>query len=538
MLERYLEEITIENIQSHKKSIIRLAPPGQITVLTAPSDTGKSAAIKAIELLYTGKWDKGLMRHNAKYSLVSGKFSDGFVLTFRIPRNGSAAYTIKSPDGYEQTFEAFGRIGTPSEVVALTGVQPISFGNDFTFLLNIQRQDAGPFLGNSVSAPARSRILGHLSGCTEIDSAVRMLSNQLQKDRAEQKRLAGDPEKHTTGLIGELDEKIGEFDYLDSLQETIGEVEFLLSQIKTDTELKNKLHKLNSDMETTTVNIFDEAVEILCLNSAIDQTTPLLQTLDQQTTLHKDLILRFSRLTGIQISLLNQNETLELTNQLPEVIKILQTSEISNVKRTELINLLTKLNQINSSIKESEKILSTTFHIDEAIALNTTSGHDNQTKNQLTRISDAYIQTVKALDEAGKVIALTESVETAESILRGVEEDSVKVGRLISLSGQYGQTKHDIRICEVTMEKTSNIEEAEKELFESQKGIDLLATYFGLQMQRDKVAEAMEAIQVAIKAAEGQVIESQSKHDALLKEMGICELCGSEVTEEGLGRVV
>lgn len=537
MPDRYITEILLENIMSHKKSLIGLAPPGQITCLTAPSDTGKSAALKGIELLFTGKWDKNLMRYGAKHSLVSCKYSDGHVLTFRIPRNGSATYIIKFPDGHVQTFEAFGRTGTPDEVIALTGVQPITLG-DFTFLLNVQRQDSGYFLGNTVSAPGRARILGALAGTEEIDLAARMLSGQLLRDRQEQKKLAGDPEKHTVGEIGELDEKIGEFDYLESLGQTIGEVESLLSQVRQDTELKNKLHKIDIKIIGTNNRIILATAEIGELSEIIDQTTPLLQILDQQTTLHENLLTRFARLTGIQNDLLVQEEILQSTSQLSEVTKILQDTETSNVKRTELINLLAKLNQVRASIEESEKILSTTSHVQEAIALNYISDRDNQTKAQLAKINDAYIQTVKALDEAGRVIALTKTVGAAESILRSLGEDLVKVGRLISLSGQYGQIRHDIRVCEGAMENTSNIKEAENLVFESQKGMDLLAVFFGLQMQRDKVAEAMEAVRLTIEATEGQVAEHEGKRDALYAEMGVCELCGSEVTEEGLMRVI
>lgn len=583
MSERYITKIEVINFQSHKHSIIHPAPPGQLTVTCGPSDTGKSAFNLAMEWADLGNWESSYMRYGCKFTQVTRHYSDGYIVSIRRNKSGGTVHTITNPDGTVRTPMEGAKI--PLEVQEITGVHIVDFGADFSFALNYQRQDAGRFMGKSISGPGRARILGSLAGTEEVDRATQLLRNALDKNRQEQKKLAGDPEKKTIGEIGELDAKLKEYNYLESLGQTIQEVESLLSQVRQDTELKTKLHKLNSDIITMLFGVLDEEIIINCLDDTIDKTTPILQTLDQQTTLHENLSTRFTRLTGIIADIKEQDRILDATQELTTALMAIHYAEKDVADRDRLSKLHSELQQTQDGIDQAETILTGTSHIDEAMKLNSLASDDNQTKSHLIRISDAYIQVTTALNEAGKVILLTENTEAAESILRSQEADSVKVLRLKDIFGQINQTHaalrevnstmdatrhvsegmsiisrtleeaelygklvpllerrwgidHNLMMEEETIECVSGLEEAEKVLFESQKGMDLLAVFFGLQMRRNKVTETMEAVRQEIEETERRVTESQGGYVAALKEMGVCELCGSEVTEEGMRRVV
>jgi len=527
---RYLTRIHIKNLMSHKDSIIPLAGPGEITAMTAPSDTGKSAGIKGVELLLTGKWEQSYLRHGAKFTEVSGYYNDGYILTYRHPKNGSPKYVIKFPDGQEQVFEGFGKTGIPSEVTALTGVTPISFGSDYTFLLNVQRQDAGPFLGNSVSAPGRSRIIGALSGCDEIDLAARMLSNQLTKDRQTQRQYIENIEK--------LDAELTAYDYLDKLRQTIQEVERLLSRVRRGAELRDKLTQLQGNLELNRINQNKTWMEIVDLEMPIDYISDILDTQDQQINLHDNLFQRFAKLANINTAISEQESILQSTSDVPEITLLLETLDSDTQCLEQFQKLHSGLELAQDGLEETRKVITLTKNIDEIKGIVDGTERNVVTMKKFEDILKKITENQIQLKKTEEIFENTANYQIGMDLAEKNGKDSLVLSLLLPIKDRYVIINQELTENEVTLQQTANMEKAVKLYADNEKKLPLLAALVDLKRRRGEVSKMMGDVAGMIEEYGGKVAEEKGKYVGLLKEMGVCELCGSEITEEGLERVI
>ncbi|TEB13405.1 AAA family ATPase [Pelotomaculum propionicicum] len=230
-----IKRITIENFQSHVKTVIEPAPVGQLTALTGQSDTGKTAVIRALRWVFYNTWDASYMRHGAKFARVTVEYEDGTKVIRERSRSGSANfYEIIWPDGNKTHLARFG--GTvPLEVREITGVSPMTVA-DMDININLAEQGEPWFLGRPVSAPARAKVLGKLAGTEEVDMAARGVATDILRGRQEEKKLV-------TELAG-LDEQIRKFDYLPEMAEHIEEIEKVLVRARETQGRRDKLVQL------------------------------------------------------------------------------------------------------------------------------------------------------------------------------------------------------------------------------------------------------------------------------------------------------
>lgn len=222
-----IKSITLENFQSHVKTVIKPAPAGKLTVIVGPSDSGKTSIIRALRwLFYNTPQGMDFINVKAGAARIATEYADGRQVVRERHRRNYNRY-----EASEQKFEGFGS-GVPLEVQEATGIRPVMIG-DMELNLNLAEQLDGPFLGKSVSAGVRAKVLGKLAGTEEIDYAQKQLNTDLYRQRQEEKSL--------TAEITGLEEQIKEFDYLPALAERIARLENLAAQIKTALERREKL---------------------------------------------------------------------------------------------------------------------------------------------------------------------------------------------------------------------------------------------------------------------------------------------------------
>ena len=235
-----IKSIELQNFQSHHSTHIEPAPPGQLTVITGPSDSGKTAIIRALKwLLYNQPAGADFMRTGASMVRISVKFADGNIVT----RERTAAtnrYKILQPGAEKpEVFEGFGAT-VPLEIQEITGVRTVKIA-DLDLMLNLSEQLDGPFLGQkSISSPARAKILGKLAGTEEIDVAGASVGKDLYRRGQDEKRLAAE--------IEELAARIEEFAWIEELGEKIAALENLAARIKEQRELLVTLEEKRSEL--------------------------------------------------------------------------------------------------------------------------------------------------------------------------------------------------------------------------------------------------------------------------------------------------
>lgn len=237
-----IKRIELQNFQSHVKTIIEPAPPGQLTVITGPSDSGKTAIIRALKwLLYNQPQGAEFTRTGASMVRVAVDYAGGITVA-RERTKATNRYKIVRPGTGEngpEVFEGFGN-AVPLEVQEVTGIRPVKIA-DQEILLNLSEQLDPPFLGQkSTTAPARAKILGKLAGTEEIDVAGAGVGKDLYRRGQDEKRLDSE--------IEELAARIEEFAWIEKLGEKIAALENLAARIKERQEMLAALEEKRNEL--------------------------------------------------------------------------------------------------------------------------------------------------------------------------------------------------------------------------------------------------------------------------------------------------
>lgn len=223
------------------KSVIKPAPVGQLTVIVGPSDSGKSAIIRSLRLLGYNEPD-GLdyMRVGASFVRVTAEYESGRT-AIRERTKSKNQYRIIVPNAKEpQAFEGFGREAVPLEVQEITGMRPVVIG-DLSLNLNMAEQLDTPFLGNkATSAPARAKVLDKLAGTEEISHAGKTVDADLRRRGQDEKRLKVE--------LRETEVRIAGYDWLSEYEQRIERLEGLAVKIKATHERRDVLANLQEAM--------------------------------------------------------------------------------------------------------------------------------------------------------------------------------------------------------------------------------------------------------------------------------------------------
>lgn len=233
-----IREVLITNYQAHRKTSVALAQPGRVTVVTGPSDSGKTAILRAMRWLYYNEpAGMDMLRIGAEDEGVSVAitYEDDTVVR-RVRSKNVNRYLVERPDDSEPTvFEGFGN-AVPLEVQQRTGVRRVLIG-DFEVLPNLARQLEAPFLGSGISAPLRARILGKLAGAEVFDQAGKRVASDVLGASQERRRL--EAQAH------ELQGQLARYHYLPALAahlERLRELAGRLQRAEQDRDKRIALH--------------------------------------------------------------------------------------------------------------------------------------------------------------------------------------------------------------------------------------------------------------------------------------------------------
>ena len=333
-----IKSIELQNFQSHHSTHIEPAPPGQLTVITGPSDSGKTAIIRALKwLLYNQPAGADFMRTGASMVRISVKFADGNIVT----RERTAAtnrYKILQPGAEKpEVFEGFGAT-VPLEIQEITGVRTVKIA-DLDLMLNLSEQLDPPFLGQkSTTAPARAKILGKLAGTEEIDVAGAGVGKDLYRRGQDEKRL--------TSEIEELEKRIGEYAWIEELGERIAALENLAARIKERQKLLVTLEQKRSELLRiqTEMNAAQKVLELWAVLPAIEAAVKKAEVAAVRCKTLKTLGMK---LTDIRYGIEEAQETIYRLRGIAEAEKIAQRTG-EKVARIKLLhNLNIKLGLIN-----------------------------------------------------------------------------------------------------------------------------------------------------------------------------------------------
>jgi exonuclease SbcC len=215
--------------------------PG-LTVITGPSDAGKTAVIRALRWLafnepqgeafiHTVRNPDGSVRSACDEASVAVEFKDGTIIT-KTRRKGKTTYTHSL---YPEPWE---KAEVPPEIKETLGLLKQSYGDTFETCLNFAFQLDPPFL-LSETGSAGAKVLGKLAGTEVVDKSIGAVNKLAHRTRTE----IAQAEK----TIGQLDVELLEYLEVDQnftallqLEAAFQATEDKVSRYKTLQELKNR----------------------------------------------------------------------------------------------------------------------------------------------------------------------------------------------------------------------------------------------------------------------------------------------------------
>lgn len=248
-----IQEVTIEGYQSHTNSTFRLSPG--LTVITGPSDAGKTAIIRALRwfafneptgeaFLHTIRNPDGSVKEAVDQVKVSVTFDNGITIT-KTRRKGKTTYTHSAfPTAWEKA-------EIPPEIKETLGLVKQQYG-DFETCLNFAFQLDAPFM-LSESASVGAKVLGKLAGTEIVDKSISEVNKKTHQTRSDI--------SYADKQIGEIDVSLTEYFDLDRFDAELKVAEAAFTKLKEDQSRHVTLTALMNSYQLNTeqrIKYYDE----------------------------------------------------------------------------------------------------------------------------------------------------------------------------------------------------------------------------------------------------------------------------------------
>lgn len=414
-----ITKITIENFQSHKRTIIEPASTGGLTVIVGPSDTGKTVIIRALRwLFYNHPQGIDFIRTGATFARVTVEYESGHKV-IRERTVSTNRYKIVYPDREgPEVFEGFGN-SVPLEVQEVTGVRPVRIGDE-NFLLNLSEQLDGPFLGTKqISSPARAKVLGKLAGTEEIDLAGQEVGTDLYRRGQDEKRLKSE--------ITKLEEDVKQFDYLPTLKEKVEQLQKVLDTIKTAQERKTKLENLRFSLETVNQNI-SQCNQIVKRWQNLGEAEKVVAQLEQ-------LIERKRTVQAYQRNLLTAEQGIQASQTVLDRLIYLPEAEDMVVMAETLFNRLNRLKQLKNNL---DNVSTAIVHAESCLARWAGIEEAEKVINEVTTLTE----------KRRTLIGLRQQLQTMDENITTARQNAVVwEQRVAELEGAYKDALLAAGVC-------------------------------------------------------------------------------------------
>lgn len=359
-----IKSLFLADFQSHAKTSVELAPGGGVTIIVGQTDSGKTAIVRALRLLFYNI-PQGLdyIRVGRSMAAVAVEMSDGT----KVARERSKSvnrYRVTKPGESASVFEGFGG-AVPLEVQEATGVRTVTVG-DLELALNLSEQLDGPFLGNkAISGPGRAKILGKLAGTEEVDEAQRELGTDVFRAGQEEKRLLNE--------IEALNARIRDYDYLPALAEKISALEKLLGVLS---EMKSLMGVLERTRERL-ANIQDQRIkclDVLVRWKGLARAASLIAVAEAENDKSQALAKHKSALANLAGDRAAWERVVARWTNLPQARGLILEADAAQSMAVSLINLRDSLAATKAGQERARATINRWVHLDEAASLAGASG--------------------------------------------------------------------------------------------------------------------------------------------------------------------
>lgn len=327
-----VEKLTIKNFQSHERSVLNFHPG--VNVIVGPSDSGKSAILRALHwLIYNRPSGEAFRRIDSGITKVIGKFDD-FILS-RIRSDSSNDYLLKVGKSRER-FSSFG-VAVPEMIREILRMDDVNF----------QGQFHPPFMLSS-SAGEVARELNRIANIDVIDTGFKNIISMVRRTESTITSLNDQKKEQEEELIKykgiqKLSKRIARLIKLNrSMIKKEEEIEEIKRKALRLVTIKKKLkkHKKLVTLESQIISLSEDHDNLISISIEISKIFMLIK-----------------RLKSSKRQLDKNKKITELHKKVETLSKLSDDKESIESKIDSLRSIVKKLVSIDQEISEQEYII-------------------------------------------------------------------------------------------------------------------------------------------------------------------------------------
>jgi len=559
---KILKSIRLINFQSHRNTLINLAGLGNLTVITGPSDSGKSAVIRALRLVfYNVPQGIGFIFNAEDKCSVLLTYDDGTTVERIRSRGGINRYVVNG-----QTLEGFGT-GVPLEVQQATGIRKLEIG-DQSFLLNLSEQLDGPFLGKSVSGPARAKVLGKLAGTEEIDYAGKEIGTDLYRAKRMQEVL----DKGIELLAADIEE----FHWIYSREMRVSSAEVFLADTRTKVTEIGKLKtlaqqwKVSSDNVSSLKRVVDglQAVDkgldlvrtaqdelargnvltalgssyigaiwwsedakgtIYRLDPVLKIASPMIEMVVEKSTKISAYKALYDRYDNSSISVLALRKTKQRLSGIGNAVDHIVMAYNYNAMVSPYEDIHSRYKDSRLSVLSLRKAVMMLVNIDQAEGHLEEASNDNVRLSTIRKLADQDERFTVAFLHSSREVTRYSSIHEVEPYLDQVLRDNLRLTKIRKLADQdeYSTLAFLLSGREVT--RYSSIDETEVYLDQAFKDNLRKLGVIEARGKRDSFAQNITQSLQLFGELTQEITMTESDYLNLMSTLGKCPTCGNDI---------
>lgn len=454
-----ISEVTVEGYQSHVQSTFKLSE--NLTVITGPSDAGKTAIIRALRwvafneptgeaFLHTIRNPDGSIKEAADQVRVSVTFDNGVTIT-KTRRKGKTTYTHSLyPNSWEKA-------EIPPEVKEALGLLKQSYG-DFETCLNFAFQLDAPFL-LSETASAGAKVLGKLAGTEVVDKSISEVNKKTHQTRTEI--------SYQDKQIGEIDVALTEYFDLDNQDAELKKAEAAFTALQESKGKHDELVALMNAYQQNTERRITHFDRVESLSGVVIASATLSQVSYDEGKREKltGMLERFWKAVN------DQNEPLKVIRVTRAVLDLQEQLTAVEGSEDRLLHLQSAAKRLEVGNEIVHKMAGYIVELDQAIGLKfllEEAGKQEQQKTALSavnkRLWEAMVEE-QALRE--KVAGMTDT-EATKKLLSDLEADNLKLDNLKRVNASLMSRKSALNyVKKQLIDCTEEVKKSEKEVHEA-----------------------------------------------------------------------
>jgi len=417
-----IKNIALKGFQSHELSEIDLVPG--LNVITGPSDSGKTAVIRAIRwLAFNEPQGEAFVNDRVGEAEVQVTLQSGAIIT-KTRRKGKTSYLVQQDE--TDSGSLFEKSEVPLEVTRLLGIEKQTFG-DFVAALNFSFQLDAPFL-ISETASAGAKILGKLAGTESVDLAIKGVSKDTYAARNERSQAEKDAERITGSLL--------EFLGIDDHKQSLETAELLMEQIESsNTKFETlKEHRVHYVLAIEKVN---ELFETLNKLAHVPDLEIDMQDIEKSQQRYDDLLQMYSDGNRLQEKINVLGQELETYTGTKSASDLLNSIVLDTDRLTNNITLRQVYHENAEDVRRANLTLEKTKELDSAArGLNDTENMLN-TITDLRNTQDEYESTSNRLNTLNTRLDTFKDIHDLEVNLKVAESGEKRFTVLKELQNEY-----------------------------------------------------------------------------------------------------